>query len=130
MCKRAVVAKLLAATIGVLFLVVLLMSLGCAYKGGKVVDGTNLEIGMSVPGTEGCWTINALSYTGGLRVCGDERTVITVTNNVAETNSYFGVVKTQRHSAMSATIEPLYWILPATNGMPATVILGKPPRDD
>ena len=25
---------------------------GCAYKGGKVIDGTNLAIGMTIPGTE------------------------------------------------------------------------------
>lgn len=28
------------------------MCCGCSYKGGKVVDGTNLAIGMTIPGTE------------------------------------------------------------------------------
>ena len=83
---------------------------GCtSYEGGKVVDGTNLEIGLAVPGTEGRLTINAIAYTGGLKVCGDERTVIVVTNDVAETNSYFGVVKMFRHSKMSSRIEPCYY---------------------
>ena len=77
---------------------------GCAYKGGKVVDGTNLAIGMTIPGTE--WTINALDYVGGLRVAGNDQTSICVSNEVMETNSYFGVVKTRRHSRMTATIEP------------------------
>ena len=77
---------------------------GCAYKGGKVVDGTNLAIGMTIPGTE--WTINALDYVGGLRVAGNDQTSICVSNEVMETNSYFGVVKTRRHSKMTATIEP------------------------
>ena len=77
---------------------------GCAYKGGKVVDGTNLCIGMTIPGTE--WTINALDYVGGLRVAGNDQTSITVTNDVVETNAYFGVVRTQRHTKMAATIEP------------------------
>lgn len=77
---------------------------GCAYKGGKVVDGTNLCIGMTIPGTE--WTINALDYVGGLRVGGNDQTSITVSNEVVETNSYFGVVETHRHSKMTATIEP------------------------
>ena len=77
---------------------------GCAYKGGKVVDGTNLCIGMTIPGTE--WTINALDYVGGVRVAGNDQTSICVSNEVAETNSYFGVVETRRHSKMTATIEP------------------------
>ena len=77
---------------------------GCAYKGGKVVDGANLCIGMTIPGTE--WTINALDYVGGLRVAGNDQTSICVSNEVTETNSYFGVVKTRRHSRMTATIEP------------------------
>ena len=77
---------------------------GCAYKGGKVIDGTNLCIGMTIPGTE--WTINALDYVGGLRVAGNDQTSICVSNEVIETNSYFGVVETHRHSKMTATIEP------------------------
>lgn len=77
---------------------------GCAYKGGKVVDGTNLCIGMTIPGTE--WTINALDYVGGVRVAGNDQTSICVSNEVMETNSYFGVVKTSRNSKMTATIEP------------------------
>lgn len=77
---------------------------GCAYKGGKVVDGTNLCIGMTIPGTE--WTINALDYVGGLRVAGNDQTSICVSNEVTETNSYFGVVETHRHSKMTARIEP------------------------
>ena len=77
---------------------------GCAYKGGKVVDGTNLCVGMTIPGTE--WTINALDYVGGVRVAGNDQTSICVSNEVVETNSYFGVVETHRHSKMTATIEP------------------------
>ena len=77
---------------------------GCAYKGGKVVDGTNLCVGMTIRGTE--WTINALDYVGGLRVAGNDQTRIAVTNDVVETNAYFGIVRTERHSKMTATIEP------------------------
>ena len=89
---------------------------GCtSYKGGKVVDGTNLEIGISIPGTDWSWTINALSYTGGLKVCGDEKTRITVTNKVIETNTYFGVIKTQRQTEMHAVIDPRYYVAENTN---------------
>ena len=85
---------------------------GCAYKGGKVVDGTNLAVGMTIPGTE--WTINALDYVGGVRVAGNDMTRITVTNEVAETNDYFGVVTTRRRTRMAAAIEPV-----STNAAPA-----------
>ena len=77
---------------------------GCLYKGGKVIDGTNLAIGITIPGTE--FTINALDYVGGVRVCGNDMTSISVSNEVSETNSYFGVVEVKRHSKMTAKIEP------------------------
>lgn len=78
---------------------------GCStYKGGVVTDGTNLAIGMKLPGTE--WNINVLDYIGGVRVAANEGCILTVTNEVAETNSYFGVVETRRHTRMSAAIEP------------------------
>lgn len=77
---------------------------GCFYKGGKVIDGTNLAIGIKIPGTE--LTINALDYVGGVRVCGNDMTSICVTNDVDETNSYFGVVEVKRHSKMTAKVEP------------------------
>ena len=80
------------------------MCAGCAYKGGKVVDGTNLAIGMTIPGTE--WQINALDYVGGLRVAGNDQTTIAVSNEVEETNSYFGVVTTHRKTRMTAEITP------------------------
>lgn len=89
----------------VLLAVALLAVCGCAYKGGKVVDGTNMAIGLTIPGTE--WTINALDYVGGIRVAGQDSTHIVVTNEVAETNEYFGVVRTSRRTKMTADIEPL-----------------------
>lgn len=84
---------------------VVLAAAGCtSYKGGKVVDGTNLAIGMTVPGTE--WQINVLDYVGGMRVAGNEGCAISVTNEVCEMNTYFGVVETRRHTKLTAAIEP------------------------
>lgn len=82
-----------------------LLAAGCVYKGGKVVDGTNLAIGMKIPGTE--WNVSVLDYIGGIRVAGQDSTHITVTHEVAETNAYFGVVTTSRRSTLTADIEPL-----------------------
>lgn len=78
---------------------------GCAYRGGKIVDGTNLAVGMTIPGTE--WSINVLDYVGGIRVAGQDSTKITVTNSIDETNTYFGVVSVKRKSRMVAEIEPM-----------------------
>ena len=78
---------------------------GCAYKGGKVVDGTNLAIGLRVPGTD--WSLAVLDYVGGVRVAGQDATRITVSHSVAETNDYFGVVTTRRASTLRAEIEPM-----------------------
>lgn len=78
---------------------------GCVYRGGKVIDGTNLAIGLKVPGTE--WNISVLDYVGGIRVAGQDSTRITVTHRVSETNTYFGIVSTSRRSSLSADIEPL-----------------------
>lgn len=74
------------------------------YKGGKVVDGTNLAIGMRIPGTD--WNFNVLDYIGGMRVGADKGCRLTVTNSVSETNSYFGVVETRRTSTLTAAIDP------------------------
>ena len=82
-----------------------LLAAGCVYKGGKIVDGTNLAIGMKIPGTE--WNISVLDYVGGIRVAGQDSTRITVTHAVDETNSYFGVISTARRSTLTADIEPL-----------------------
>lgn len=87
---------------------------GCAtYKGGKVVDGTNLEIGMTVPGTQ--WTINFLSFTGGMKVGANDGARLEVTNEVWETNSYFGVISTSRHTRTNAAIEPTITELEESN---------------
>lgn len=87
-----------------------LLACGCStpYTGGKVVDGTNLELGVTVPGTDKVLNLNLLSYTGGVKVEGGERTSISVTNEVAETNTYlFGAVEFNRRSRTSASIVPV-----------------------
>lgn len=93
---------------GMIFLLAVAMCCGgcTAYRGGKVVDGSNIEVGMTIPGTE--WNINFLSYTGGAKICGNDGTAITVTNTTAETNSYFfGMVETRRRTKLTAEISPV-----------------------
>ena len=83
----------------------LLLLSGCAtYDGGKVVDGTNIIIGIHVPGTD--WNISVLDYVGGVKVGGDDNTSVEVTHEVVETNDYFGVVHIRRHSRLKTKIIP------------------------
>lgn len=98
-----------------LILVLAFLACGCnTYKGGKVVEGANLEIGMTIPGTQ--WSINFLSATSGLNVGANVDCALSVTNEVAETNRYFGVVEMCRYSKTSAIVEP-YDISSSTNSI-------------
>lgn len=81
-----------------------LSACGCVYKGGKVVDGSNVAIGMTVPGTE--WSINLLDYVSGLRVAGDSLTRVTVSNEVNEITRVLGIFESRRRSKMAAEVEP------------------------
>lgn len=96
---------LIIALACVVFMLLILVASGCrTYKGGQVTDGTNLAVGMKLPGTE--WTLNLLDYVGGIRVGGNDQTQISVKNEVWETNTYFSVISTSRHTKMSAKIAP------------------------
>ena len=102
---RVCMGRVYAAMIAAFVCIVLFGASGCrSYKGGQVTDGTNLAIGMKLPGTE--WTLNLLDYVGGIRVGGNDQTQISVTNEVWETNTYFAVISTMRHTKMSASIAP------------------------
>ena len=90
---------------------------GCAtYDGGKVVDGTNIIIGIHVPGTD--WNISVLDYVGGVKVGGDDNTSVEVTHEVIETNDYFGVVHIRRHSRLKTKIVPYADFAALTNAAP------------
>lgn len=104
-CLMALLGGIATLGLAALFSLLLLSVSGCrTYKGGQVTDGTNLAVGMKLPGTE--WAINVIDYVGGIRVGGNDQTQIAVTNEVWETNSYFAVISTSRHTKMSAEIAP------------------------
>lgn len=103
--KSVPVASSLSRLFSLLFLPLILVASGCAsYKGGKVVDGMNLELGMTIPSTE--LSFNFLSYTSGVVVKGNDETNITVTHELVEKNSYFGVVDIEKSSKLTTEIKP------------------------
>lgn len=102
---RVFMSLVYAAMIAAFVCIVLFGASGCqSYKGGQVTDGTNLAIGMKLPGTE--LVLNLLDYVGGVRIGGNNQTRISVTNEVWETNTYFAVISTSRHTKLSASIAP------------------------
>lgn len=90
--------------IGLVILVAYIL-IGCtSYSGGKIVDGYNIDIGVTIPGTE--WSLNVLTATSGVVVKGNDQTAMFVTNTVVETNNYFGIIETCRNNTLTARIEP------------------------
>ena len=97
-------AALLLALLGFFGLVAL--TSGCLYRGCKVVEGTDIAIGLSVPGTEETLQINALNYLSGFRLGVAENAALTLRYTCATTNSYFGVVHSETVKSIDATVSP------------------------
>ena len=79
---------------------------GCVYRGAKITEGTDLAIGLTVPGTEGALQFNALNYLSGFRLAVAENAALTVEYSTVATNSYFGVVTTETAKRIKAKVEP------------------------
>lgn len=80
---------------------------GCAqYKGAKVVEGTDLAVGMTIPVENAPLKFEALNWLSGFRLGIDQNARLELEYTVAETNSYFGVVRTSQCKSVTATIEP------------------------
>ena len=93
--RKLIFASVLAAT-----------SAGCVYRGCKITEGTDLAIGLTVPGTEGVLQFNALNYLSGFRLGVAENAALTVEYTTVATNTYFGVVTTETAKRIKAKVEP------------------------
>ena len=97
-------AALLLALLG--FFVLVALTNGCLYRGCKVVEGTDIAVGLSVPGTEDTIQLNALNYLSGFRLGVAENAALTLRYTCATTNSYFGVVHSETVKSIDATVSP------------------------
>jgi len=79
---------------------------GCVYKGAKIVEGSDLAIGLNVPSTDGTLQLQLLNYLSGFRLGVAENAALTVEYSTVASNSYFGVVQTQTSKSISATVQP------------------------
>ena len=80
---------------------------GCAGigDGAKVVEGTDLTLGVQFPYAD-CETMAVVNYLTGFRVTVAENARCKVKYTSAETNSYFGLIETRVAKTIDATVEP------------------------
>lgn len=79
---------------------------GCIYRGAKVVEGTDLAVGFTVPGTDGAAQMDVLNWLSGFRLGVAENANLKVKYTVAETNDYFGVIHVRSWKTIDAKVEP------------------------
>lgn len=105
MLDRVCVAALVAWPF--VFTILLTMATaGCAYKGAKVVEGTNLSVGINFPAAEGEAQLQVLNYLSGFRLGVDRNAILRVKYTTAENNTYFGVISTGTARTVDAEVEP------------------------
>ena len=80
---------------------------GCSSMGdgAKVVEGTDLTLGVQFPYAD-CDTMAVVNYLTGFRVTVAENARARVKYTCAETNDYFGMITTRTHKTIDATITP------------------------
>lgn len=88
-------------------LAALLLS-GCAAESAKVVEGTDLSVGFSLPGMEGEANFTLFNYLSGFKVTTSESSKVRLEYSCAETNDYFGAITTRVFKRVKAQIEPVY----------------------
>lgn len=92
---------------GLIFAALLLCAAGCVYKGAKVVEGTDLAIGLNIPGSDGALQLQLFNYLSGFRLGVAKNARLTVDYSVTETNSFMGIATTQITKSIKATVDPL-----------------------
>lgn len=80
---------------------------GCSSMGdgAKVVEGTDLTLGVQFPYAD-CDTMAVMNYLTGFRVTVAENARARVKYTCAETNDYFGIVTTRVYKNIDATVTP------------------------
>lgn len=81
---------------------------GCksAYKGGKIVEGTDAFVGVNMPITDGVMQFEMLNYLSGARFSFDRNARIKFDYSVTNTTSLCGMYTSHTVKHMSATLTP------------------------
>lgn len=79
---------------------------GCIYKGAKVVEGSDIAVGLQLPSTDGALQLQLFNYLSGFRLGVDQNARLKVKYSIAETNSILGVWNGETKKTIDATVEP------------------------
>ena len=80
---------------------------GCAAESAKIVEGTDLSVGFSLPGAEGEANFTVFNWLSGFKTTTAESSRVRLTYTCAETNDYFGTIHTRTWKRVNATITPV-----------------------
>ena len=89
------------------FATALAAAAGCASETVKVVEGTDLSVGFTIPGMEGEANFTVFNYLSGFKTTTAESNRVKLKYTCSETNDYFGVITTRIHKGVEAEIEPV-----------------------
>ena len=88
-------------------LVAALLLAGCASESAKVVEGTDLSVGFSLPLAEGESNFTVFNWLSGFKTTTAESSRVKLRYTCAETNDYFGCIYTRTHKTVDAEITPV-----------------------
>jgi hypothetical protein len=80
---------------------------GCASESAKIVEGTDLSVGFTIPGDEGEANFTVFNYLSGFKTTTAESSRVKLTFTCAESNDYFGVITTRVNKRVDAEIWPV-----------------------
>ena len=98
--------RMLRHLMAVMCAVVALLLAGCAGDGVRVVEGTDLSLGVSVPGSEGVLDLTFLNYLSGFRLQAEANSRVKLKYTCCETNDYLGIVHTRSAKSIEAETVP------------------------
>lgn len=84
-----------------------LLAAGCASESAKIVEGTDLSVGFSLPGMEGEANFTVFNWLSGFKTTTAESSRVKLIYTCCETNDYFGCIHTKTAKRVDATITPV-----------------------
>ena len=105
--RDSVVTGLFALAVLLGTLAAALAFAGCASESAKIVEGTDLSVGFTIPGDEGEANFTVFNYLSGFKTTTAESSRVKLTFTCAESNDYFGVITTRVNKKVDAEIWPV-----------------------